>query len=263
MLFNMIFILHGWATMKHDETWWNAMKQAKSLKRMKQVVSSFGPFLGFSYLCSIKTNCSHYGEDRFSMPLRIVCHPVRLLFQGGAVGQDGAHQEGWQWPSQASPRLLLDSLEEDEVAAGEWRHKTGWWFPLPAKDFGTASLPPALVHSARWYLMRLYDTNAQLSGWTVKEVYKSQVFDVKNKTIHYLCTWTKATDMVIARRVKDKLSSTPAGVVLTTRDFGQESFPTLHTKRYPLSSISSVAWDNWSRIWRDEMYRKVVEMYCY
>lgn len=180
-----------------------------------------------------------------------------------AVGQDGAHQDGRQWPSQASPRLLLDSLEEDEVAAGEWRHKTGWWFPLPAKDFGTASLPPALVHSARWYLMRLYDTNAQLSGWTVKEVCKSQVFDVKNKIIHYLCTWTKATDMVIARRVKDKLSSTPAGVVLTTRDFGQESFPTLHTKRYPLSSISSVAWDNWSRIWRDEMYRKVVEMYCY
>ena len=181
MLFNMIFILHRWATMKHDETWWNAMKQAKSLKWVKQVVSSFGPFLGFSYLCSIKTNCSHYGEDRFSMPLRIVCHPVRLLFQGGAVGQDGAHQEGWQWPSQASPRLLLDSLEEDEVAAGEWRHKTGWWFPLPAKDFGTASLPPALVHSARWYLMRLYDTNAQLSGWTVKEVYKSQVFDVKKQ----------------------------------------------------------------------------------
>ena len=28
--------------------------------------------------------------------------------------------------------------------------------------------------------------------------------------------------MVIARRVKDKLSSTPAGVVLTTRDFGVE-----------------------------------------
>lgn len=135
--------------------------------------------------------------------------------------------------------------------------------PLPAKDFGTASLPPTLVHSARWYLMRLYDTNAQLSGWTVKEVYKSQVFDVKNKTIRYLCTWTKATDMVIARRVKDKLSSTPAGVVLTTRDFGQESFPTLHTKRYPLSSISSIVRDNWSRIWRDEMYRKVVEMYCY
>jgi len=72
------------------------MKQAKCLKWVKQVVSSFEPFLGFSYLCSIKTNCSHYGEDRFSMPLRIVCHPVRLLFQGGAVGQDGAHQEGRQ-----------------------------------------------------------------------------------------------------------------------------------------------------------------------
>ena len=50
-----------------------------------------------------------------------------------------------------------------------------------------------------------------------------KVNDVKNKTfINFALVREKEINMVIARLIKEKLSSTPAGVVLTTRDFGVE-----------------------------------------
>lgn len=56
----------------------------------------------------------------------------------------------------------------------------------------------------------------------VKETYKSQVYYVKNKTFTNFALEKKEKNMVVARLIKEKLSSTPAGVVLTTRDFGVE-----------------------------------------
>lgn len=56
----------------------------------------------------------------------------------------------------------------------------------------------------------------------VKEIYKSQVYYVKNKTFANFALEKKEKNMVIARLIKEKLSSTPAGVVLTIRDFGVE-----------------------------------------
>ena len=56
----------------------------------------------------------------------------------------------------------------------------------------------------------------------VKETYESQVYDVKNKTFINFAFGIKDINMVITRQIKEKLSSTPAGVVLTTRDFEVE-----------------------------------------
>ena len=56
----------------------------------------------------------------------------------------------------------------------------------------------------------------------VKEIYKSQVYYVKNKTFTNFALEKKEKNMVIARLIKEKFSSTPAGVVLTIRDFGVE-----------------------------------------
>ena len=55
-----------------------------------------------------------------------------------------------------------------------------------------------------------------------KETYKSQVYCAKNKTFINFALEKMEVNMVIARLIKEKLSSTPAGVVLTTRDFGVE-----------------------------------------
>ena len=48
----------------------------------------------------------------------------------------------------------------------------------------------------------------------VKEIYKSQVYCVKNKTfINFALEREKEINMVIARLIKEKLPSIPAGVV--------------------------------------------------
>ena len=65
--------------------------------------------------------------------------------------------------------------------------------------------------------------NDETSKKIVKETHKSQVYDVKNKTfINFALVREKEINMVIARLIKEKLSSIPAGIVLTTRDFGVE-----------------------------------------
>ena len=48
----------------------------------------------------------------------------------------------------------------------------------------------------------------------VKEIYKSQVYYVKNKTFINFALKKKEINMVIARQIKEKLPSTPAGVFL-------------------------------------------------
>ena len=147
-----------WNTMKHDETRRNRPKASNGWNKSHPLGLSL-VFRTFA----VDNKCSHYGEDCFSIPLRIVCHPVRLLCQRRAVGQDGAHQDGRQWPSKQALASCSTPLRKTKSPPENEETRRAGDSPLPAKDFGTASLPLALVHLARWYLMRLYDTNIGIS----------------------------------------------------------------------------------------------------